>query len=79
MEKDAIEDAAQKMLKNNVAIFKTKQIVDALKEEQDLEVGRQKVAKSLRKDLHFGYRVVKTVPIQSNNERCLVLRQQYAL
>ena len=44
-----------------------------------MEVGRQKVAKSLRKDLHFGYRVVKTVPIQSNNERCLVLRQQYAL
>ena len=53
--------------------------MDAIKEEQDLEVGRQKVAKSLRKDLHFGYRVVKTVPIQSNSERCLVLRQQYAL
>ena len=27
----------------------------------------------------LGYRLAKTVPIQSNDERCLVLRQQYAL
>jgi hypothetical protein len=29
----------------------------------------------MRKDLHFGYRLAKTVPIQGNSERCLVLRQ----
>ena len=27
----------------------------------------------------MGYRLAKTVPIQANSERCLVLRQQYAL
>ena len=27
----------------------------------------------------MGYRLAKTVPIQGNSERCLVLRQQYAL
>ena len=29
--------------------------------------------------MRLGYRLAKTVPIQSNSERCLVLRQQYAL
>ena len=33
----------------------------------------------LRKDMGLGYRLAKTVPVQSNDERCLVLRQQYAL
>ncbi len=27
----------------------------------------------------MGYRLARTVPIQSNSERCLVLRQQYSL
>ena len=27
----------------------------------------------------MGYRLAKSVPVQSNTERCLVLRQQYAL
>ena len=33
----------------------------------------------MRLDLRMGYRLAKQVPIQSNEERCLVLRQQYAL
>ena len=33
----------------------------------------------LRDDLGLGYRIAKKVPIQANSERCLVLRQQYAL
>ena len=33
----------------------------------------------MRKDMRLGYRLAKTVPIQANIERCLVLRQQYAL
>ena len=33
----------------------------------------------MRKDLGMGYRRARTIPIQSNTERCLVLRQQYAL
>ena len=45
----------------------------------DLEVGKPQVRQVLRKDLHMGYRMVRTVTVQANSERCLVLRQQYAL
>ena len=33
----------------------------------------------MRKDMGLGYRLAKTVAIQSNRERCFVLRQQYAI
>ena len=44
-----------------------------------MEVGLKFVRQVFRKDLCMGYRQAKTVPIQGNSERCLVLRQQYAL
>ena len=44
-----------------------------------LEVDKIQVRMVLRKYLHMGYRMVKTVTVQANSERCLVLRQQYAL
>ena len=47
--------------------------------EADLEVNLKLVRNVMRKDLAMGYRLAKNVPIQSNTERCLVLRQQYAL
>ena len=33
----------------------------------------------MMKDLAMGYRLAKSVPVQGNTARCLVLRQQYAL
>ena len=33
----------------------------------------------MKKDLHMGYRKAKLIPITCNDERSLVLRQQYAL
>ena len=42
-------------------------------------VGLDLVQQVMRKDLKMGYRLAKTIPVQSNSERCLVLRQQYAL
>lgn len=33
----------------------------------------------LRKEMKIGYRIARTQPTQSNSERYLVLRQQYAL
>ena len=33
----------------------------------------------MRKKMRLGYRLTRTVPIQANSERCLVLRQQYAM
>ena len=51
-----------------------KQIQDKVKAEADLEVGVELVHQVMRKDLKMGYRFAKTVPIQGNVERCLVLR-----
>ena len=45
----------------------------------DLSVDLKLIREVFRKDLNMGYRLARTVPIQSNSERCLVLRQQYAL
>ena len=42
-------------------------------------MNRKLVSEVMRKDLGMGYRRASTTPIQSNSERCLVLRQQYAL
>ena len=46
----------------------------AVKKSATLDVSNQLVKQVMRKDLHMGYRRTKTIPIQSNSERCLVLR-----
>ena len=51
----------------------------AVLEQMGLEVADSLVRQVMRKELRLGYRLAKTVPVQSNSERCLVLRQQYAL
>ena len=33
----------------------------------------------MKDELGLGYRIARKVPIQANQERCLVLRQQYAM
>ena len=33
----------------------------------------------MKDELAMGYRMARAVPSQSNEERCLLLRQQYAL
>ena len=77
--KAAVENAATTMLARNQPIFRAQQVADAVKQETGLNVRRTEVGKIFRKDLRIGYRLAKTVPVQSNSERCLVLRQQYAL
>ncbi len=67
------------MLKGSVPIQKADSIVIRVNEHTDLEVKHEEVRSVLRADLGLGYRIAKKVPIQSNSERCLVLRQQYAL
>ena len=44
-----------------------------------MEVNTELVRHMFRKELGMGYRLAKGVPIQSNLERALVLRQQYSL
>ena len=67
------------MLVNSIPIQSSNSIVLRVNEQTDLEVKHHEVKSVLRKDLGLGYRIVKKVPIQSNSERCLVLRQQYAV
>ena len=50
-----------------------------MQETSGLEANHSLVNKVLRKDMGLGFRLAKTVPIQVNLERSLVLRQQYAL
>ena len=69
-----IKAAAQEMLAKSIPIQKADSIVLRINEHTDLEVKHREVRNVLRKDLGLGYRIVKKIPIQSNSERCLVLR-----
>ena len=60
-------------------IYRAGQIKTAVEETADLEVTEPQVRNVMRKELRMGYRVAKTVAVQSNTERTLVLRQQYSL
>ena len=50
-----------------------------MKEQSELEVTNSEVRSILKNELRLSYRIAKKVPVQGNSERCLVLRQQYAL
>ena len=67
------------MLLANKPITCAQTVQAAVHEQTGLKVNDQLVRRVMRKELSLGYRLAKTVPIQSNHERCLVLRQQYAL
>ena len=69
----AIEDAATMMLGKNKPIVSSGQIQKIVKDQEGLEVDRKLVCRVMRKDMGLGYRLAKTVPVQSNSERCLVL------
>ena len=42
-------------------------------------VDQHLIRQVMRKEMGLGYRMAKTVPLQCNLQRCLVLRQQFAL
>ena len=78
-QKDAIEDVATQMLASNRPIVSARQVREAVQSTMAIKVDDGQVRQVMRKEMRLGYREVRTVPIQSNSERCLVLRQQYAL
>ena len=39
----------------------------------------EQVKKVMKDDMGLAYRMIKRIPVQANQKRCLVLRQQYAL
>ena len=51
LNKDAVEDAAAKLLQKNAPIFRAQMVVDAVKEDTGLEVALPEVRKIMRKDL----------------------------
>ena len=74
-----MRDEATAMLSRNRPIWKAAQLQKALGGEQGEHLSNQAVRRVLRRDLRLRYRRVKKIPVQANSERCLVLRQQYAL
>ena len=72
--KDAIEIATKSMLQINRPIVSLGQVQSAVEDQAGLEVPKKMVSAVLRKDLCMGYRLARTVPVQGNLERCLVLR-----
>ena len=75
----AIKATAEEMLARSVPIQSSDIIVARVNEQTDLKVKNHEVRSVLKKDLGLGYRLAKKVPPQANSERCLVLRQQYAI
>ena len=69
-----IEAAAEKLLNSGVPIANAGMIAAMVNRDTDLKVKDSEVRSVLRYDLGLGYRATRTVPIQSNSERCLVLR-----
>ena len=77
--RDAIEDAVTEMFAANGVITSSRQVQTAVMEQTGLAVADPLVRQVMHKELRLGYRLARTVPVQSNHERCLVLRQQFAL
>ena len=72
--RDTISDVVTSLLTCNIPIFRAQQVKQGVLETADLEVSESFVRHVMRRDLQMGYRLAKQVPIQSNEERCLVLR-----
>ena len=60
------------MLDMNKPIVHAKLIQKAMREQSGLDVDEKLVCQVMRKDMGMGYRLAKTIPVQSNSERCLV-------
>ena len=73
--RDTIRLMAEELLANSIPIKSADSIVVRVNESTDLKVKHSEVRSVLRKDLGLDYRIARKIPIQSNSERCLVLRQ----
>jgi hypothetical protein len=67
------------MLTKNRPIWNSAILQEKIKQRHGLELTKQQICKIMRKEFRLGYRRVGGIPVQANSERCLVLRQQYAL
>ena len=67
------------MLQKRIPILKAEQIQKKVINKRDIKVSLKEVRQVLREALNLSWRTAKPIPIQCNSERCLVLRQQYAI
>ena len=67
------------MLENSFCIVNAEMVVKQVRRQEDIEVTIKQVRTVMTDELGLGYRLAKKVPIQANEARCLVLRQQYAM
>ena len=67
------------LLQNQDHIFKAEQIVDRAAQDTGIQVTVDKVRKIMKDQLGMKYRKSKKISELANSQRCLVLRQQYAM
>ena len=76
---EAIKQSVGGLLRASVPIKASSMVVQKVREETGIEVEIERVRAVLKDELGLGYRMAKKIPVQCNTERCLVLRQQYAM
>ena len=54
-------------------------VVQRVRTFDDIEVTVDKVKNIMKDEFGLKYRISKNIPTQANRQRCLVLRQQYAV
>jgi len=74
-----IKDTTNNLLDRSVAVTSCKQIQEKVAEDYSIPVGSKLVTYVMTKEMNLVYRQVKKVAPQANSQRCLVLRQQYAI
>ena len=67
------------LLRTGRPIENSQQVQAQVQTRFGLEVSATKVRQTMKRQLGMSFRQAKKVPKQANTERCLVLRQQYAL
>jgi hypothetical protein len=77
--RDYIETLVKKALQNKSPIIKVEAVSELLGKKFDGVLNKENVRLHMKKVLGLRYRKIRRQPIQTNSERCLVQRQQYAL
>jgi len=77
--KDVVKKVVTGMLENSITIVKADMVVEQVRKRENVEVTADQVKTVMKDELGLGYRMAKKVPVQANEMRCLVLRQQYAM
>ena len=74
-----VAETVQEMNQLNVFVDSAGSVRKVLADAMDVKVSEQEIREIMKRDLGMRYRKVLPVSIHGNNERNLVLRQQYAI